>query len=325
MWLIRRPQGLLCSVLATVLVVAGCGSGPAQVGSAVIVGDTAVPVSQVRTALQWQLDHVPRARQLQDAGKLAQVSRQLAQRRVVHELLGLVAEKTNLRPDEREVSELIDSAGGTEAVAEDAGVAPKRVRQLATDQVLLRELAERRLRGTTVSFVGGEITSESSAGTAEDKARRLARRIGSHPDRAAELAERTDQPVHEKDYALADAVRQAPELAVSAVFGAEPGSVLVIQPSRARAGWLVALVTGRTAGSSTGAASSDDTSSDELPDGADEQLVARLGLRMLQPVADDVGVRINPRYGVWDPTAMDIAPSEQELAGYQFRSRTVRS
>lgn len=309
----------MLSVLATILVVAGCGSGPSQVGSAVIVGDAAVPVSQVRDALQWQLDHVPRVRDLQDSGKLAQVSRQLVQRRVVHELLGVAAEKTNLRADEREVSELIDSAGGTEAVADDAGVAPKRVRRLATDQVLLRGLGENYLRGTTVSFMGGMITSEGSSGTAEDKARELARQIVSHPDRAAELLKGTDQPVHEKDFALTDAVRQTPELAMSALFGSEPGTVLVIQPSQARGGWLVALVTGRTADSSVAS-----TSSDKLPDELNDQLVSQVGLRMLQPVADEVGVKINPRYGVWDPTAMDIAPSEQELAGYQYRSRTVR-
>lgn len=319
MWLIRRPRGVVLGVLATVLVAAGCGSGPSQVGSAVIVGDTAVPVAQVREALQWQLDHVSRVRELQDSGKLAQVSRQLVRRRVVHQLLGVAAEQADLRADDDEVTDLIDSAGGKRAVADDAGVAPQRVRRLATDQVLLRKLGEQYLKGTKVSFVGGMVTSEEPGNTAEDKARDLAQRIVSHPRNATDLLERADQPVHEKDFALTDAVRQAPELSVSALFGAEPGTVLVIQPTRSRAGWLVALVTDRAAEPVAGAGD------DELPDGVDEQLVSQVGLRMLQPVADDVGVRINPRYGVWDPTAMDVAPSEQEVSGYRFRSSTVPS
>ena len=44
----------------------------------------------------------------------------------------------------------------------------------------------------------------------------------------------------------------------------------------------------------------------------------RVDERLLQPLADQVGVRVNPRYGVWDTSAMGVAPSEGEKAGFQI-------
>jgi len=305
----------LFGTMVTVLV-AGCGSGPSQVGSAVIVGKTAVPVSQVRDALQWQLDNVPRVRQLQDSGNLPQVSRQLVRRRVVHQLLDVATERAGVRADEDAVSELIESVGGQGAVSEQAGIAPQRVRRLATDQVLLRELGKHYVPRLTISFVGGIITPRGASGAAEDAARELAEKIAAHPDRAGTLLQRTDKSVHKENFALSDAVRQAPELSTSALYGASPGTVLVIQPTRSRGSWMVALVRDRTIDASAAGAAAGNV---------DARLMTQVGLRMLQPVAADLGVKINPRYGVWDATAMDIAPSEQEVAGYQFRSRTVRS
>jgi hypothetical protein len=33
------------------------------------------------------------------------------------------------------------------------------------------------------------------------------------------------------------------------------------------------------------------------------------GLRAIQPLAVELGVRVNPRYGVWDPTQVRVAPT----------------
>ncbi|HEY2191488.1 MAG TPA: hypothetical protein VGH76_04170 [Actinomycetospora sp.] len=35
----------------------------------------------------------------------------------------------------------------------------------------------------------------------------------------------------------------------------------------------------------------------------------QFGLRAVQPVAVQLGVRVNPRYGVWDPTQERVAPT----------------
>jgi hypothetical protein len=42
--------------------------------------------------------------------------------------------------------------------------------------------------------------------------------------------------------------------------------------------------------------------------------LARIGERLLQPVAEQVGVRVNPRFGVWDPITLRVVP-EGEAGG----------
>ncbi|WP_083665810.1 hypothetical protein [Saccharomonospora sp. CUA-673] len=62
-----------------------------------------------------------------------------------------------------------------------------------------------------------------------------------------------------------------------------------------------------------------------LPGQVNPEFLYFAGLRMLQPIAEDVGVRLNPRYGVWDEAALAPAPNEDELTGTLLRSRTVQS
>jgi hypothetical protein len=42
------------------------------------------------------------------------------------------------------------------------------------------------------------------------------------------------------------------------------------------------------------------------------QLVA-VGERLLQPTADQVGIRVNPRSGVWDPIQLRIVGEDQQV------------
>ena len=312
MRIISRAKVLLAG-LAAVVLLAGCGSGPSQVGSAAIVGDRVVPVAAVQDELNWLIDHVPQVGKNQD--KLGKVSRRIVRGRVIHELVSVAARRAGLRLDQAQVADLLDSAGGKAAAAKSVGVAPGRVQQVAADQVLLEQLGKHYLGRLSVSFIGTVITAESPSATAEEKAVDLAHRIAAHPKRAGELVRGTGQPVRQQDLALRDVLRKSPGLAVSAVFGAQPGTVVAIKPSKRRTGWLVALVTERTMRDAGAGAEQQ----------ANPQMLYQVGMRMLQPIADDLGVRINPRYGVWDATAMRIFPSAEEVSGHQLPSRTVRS
>ena len=42
-----------------------------------------------------------------------------------------------------------------------------------------------------------------------------------------------------------------------------------------------------------------------------ESDLATIGERLLQPLAEQVGVRVNPRYGVWDPISLRVVPADQ--------------
>lgn len=315
MRIIGRPR-VLFTALATALVLAGCGAGPNQATSAAIVGDHSIGLADVQQEIQWLLDNVPQAQQALDQRKLDIESRKVVQGRVVHQLVTVAAERNGLRVDERQVAELINSSGGREAAAQAVQVEPERLDDVAGDQLLLQQLGQKYVDSLSIGLVGTTINSESPGSTAKDKARELGRKIAADPANATAIIQSGGHQVLDEQVTLAQAIQASPELAVSAVFGAAEGTVVAIQPSQQQTGWLVALVRERTV--------ADPADGESAAQQSDPQMLYRVGVRMLQPLADELGVRINPRYGVWDDTAMTIAPSEGEVTGYQFRPRTVQ-
>jgi hypothetical protein len=315
MRIIGRPR-VLFTALATALVLAGCGAGPNQATSAAIVGDYSIGLADVQQEIQWLLDNVPQAQQAMDQRKLDNESRKVVQGRVIHRLVTVAAERNGLRVDERQVAELINSSGGREAAARAVQVEPDRLDDVAGDQLLLQQIGQKYVDRLSVGLVGTTISSESPGFTAKDKARELGRKIAADPGNATAIIESGGHQVLDEQITLAQAVQASPELAVSAVFGAAQGTVVVIQPSQEQTGWLVALVRERTV--------ADPADGGAAAQQSDPQMLYRVGVRLLQPLADELGVRINPRYGVWDDTAMTIAPSEDEVTGYQFQPLTVQ-
>ncbi|MEU6645674.1 SurA N-terminal domain-containing protein [Saccharomonospora sp. NPDC046836] len=314
--IIRRPVTLLSALIAG-LVLAGCGSGPSQVSSAAIVGDHSIPLDDVQSEIQWLLDNVPEAAQAQEQRKFDLQSREVVRNRIIHQLTTVAAEREGLRADPAEVDELIERSGGAETVARRVGVEPSRVRDIASDQSLVQQLAQRYLDRLSVRIVGTTIVTESPGATAKEQALELGRKIAADPANVEQLVESGGHQLIDTTLSLAQTLQNQPEIAASAVFGAAEGSVLVIQPSQEQAEWLVAIVRDRTVSPATGDAAS--AASQVSP-----QYLYYAGMRLLQPIADELGVRVNPRYGVWDATALSPAASQEELTGYQLDSRTVQ-
>lgn len=314
-----RPVSLAVAVL-TAFVLSACGSGPAQPGAAAIIGDRTIPLDAVQQEVNWFLDNVPEAESAREQGelKLDQVGRSIVASRVVHQLVDVASAREGLRVDATEVDELIESTGGAESAARSIGVPPERLQEVAADQMLLGQLGERYVGRLSVHYVGARVIQESPGRTAKDQALDLGRRIAADPQDAAAIIREVGLAVEDQRVSLAETLARDPEFATSAVFGAREGSVLVIQPSQATPGWLVALVKERVVSPSHG----DGVTAART---ADPRTLYHAGLRQLQPIADELGVSINPRYGVWDSAAMTTAPSEQELTGYQLQSRTVTS
>jgi hypothetical protein len=46
--------------------------------------------------------------------------------------------------------------------------------------------------------------------------------------------------------------------------------------------------------------------------GLSQDQFTTLGIRLLQGTADELGVRVNPRYGVWDPIRMRVVAEDQQ-------------
>ena len=98
-----------------------------------------------------------------------------------------------------------------------------------------------------------------------------------------------------------------PGAASTVLFGVDAGTTVLFRPSPQQSSWIVARVTDRRTDAPPPA---DDAAAGQL---GESDLVA-IGERLLQPLAQQVGVRVNPRYGVWDPIQMRVV-AEDEVAG----------
>jgi hypothetical protein len=43
----------------------------------------------------------------------------------------------------------------------------------------------------------------------------------------------------------------------------------------------------------------------------DDRSISMIGRRLTQPLSEELGVRVNPRYGAWDPVALGVLPPDQ--------------
>lgn len=317
MRIISRSAPLLATLLGAILALAGCGSGPSEINSAAIVGQRAVSVDDVQREISWLLQNVPQARKLARERKLPVISQAVLQQHVTHELLAVAKKRDGVRASEADVDALIESWGGAEAAPTNLGVLPGRLQELAEDRVLLRELGEKYAATLTVDVVGTVVVGESAEATSEEKALELGRKIAADPERAAQIAAESGGQVLDQPLALKEMLASnTAALAGTALFGAKPGTVVVIQPSPEQgAAWLVALIKDRKISTGGG--------QDEAPQ-ADPQVLESVGMQQLALIADEIGVRISPRYGVWDQAGMKVAESGDHLTGHLIPVRSTR-
>ncbi|MBB5956331.1 hypothetical protein FHS29_002917 [Saccharothrix tamanrassetensis] len=290
---------------AVALLVAGCGSGPSQVGSAAIIGDTVIPLEQVQQRLDTVLKKEPEAQKLQEQRKLDQVSRQLVTLGVQHELVERAAQREGVTVSEEAVTESVQSAGGAEIASQNTVYDAATFRERARDQLLLVELARKYVDKMEVTF---DYFFTKDNKDAIEKAKQIA----ADPSKMAEFVSSGPQgPEGQRLSKQGQKVSSAesPQAAGSPLFGVQPGTVVAFAPDPGSAQWLVAHVTGRN----DNARSSGESSTEQLT----PQLLEQIGLRLVQRLAGDPQIRVNPRYGVWDATAIALAPSDKELSGYQ--------
>ncbi|MDV6011495.1 hypothetical protein [Haloechinothrix sp. LS1_15] len=307
------------ALAGSALLIAACGEGPTRASSAAVVGDERIPLERVQDDVRWLLNNIPEVRQADDEGNLGLYTRHVVQSYVVSELLEVAAEEEDLQVDREVVDERLEAWGGRDEAPAMVGVPPERLERFATDVALIEQLGEHYLDRISVEVIGAEVSADTPDDPMREQAVALGEEIAADPERAAELAGDEGRRVIDETFTPAELVAGgAAELATSALFSAEPGTVTVIQPNPQQPVWLVALITDRTVDAAAG---DDDVA--EAPQ-ADPNVLYGFGLRMLAPVAEEVGVEINPRYGVWDPVGMSIAESEEHTFGELIPSRTAQ-
>jgi hypothetical protein len=302
---VLRTWAVLAVAALAVGLVAGCGSGPSQVGAAAIVGDRVVPLDQVQRQLNTVLaKEGPEAKaQLKAGEQLVDVSRQIVSLDIQHELLAITAQREQLSVDEQQVDQLIEQLGGAKAASKGTVYTPETFRQRARDQVLAAELGRKYLPRLAVTV---DYTTVTTRAAAEEKAQELA------AAGAAGARELIRADVERGGAAALDqriVAARNPSFAAAPIFGVPEGTVVAFPSSQQAGSWLVMVVTSRST-SAGGPQPATDTA------GLDRSLLAAIGLRQLAMTAERVGVRLNPRYGVWDPVSLQAVPNENETAGF---------
>ncbi len=292
-------------VLSAALV-AGCGSGPSQVGAAAIVGDTAIPIEYVQSWWDRYLEDPALKEQVREADSFDDLGRLIVTQAVRHELLRLVAQRENLSFDEAEVSELIEELGGEQAAVEATNSIYDRntIRERARDQLLAAALGRKYFETTGVRY---DFTLVGSREQAEAKARELAR----DPERARSIIEADErgggQTGIDQEQNIADSVDYALN---TPLFSVAAGNVVAYpDPDQANQGqWIVAMVRERSTDNRPSGSPSA-TSVDRV----DDSRLEGIGLQLLAPLAREIGVRVSPRYGVWSDLYVAAAETEGEI------------
>lgn len=318
MGIMGRPRAVLAA-LAGALLLAGCGTGPSQVGAAVLYDGHEVSQDEVQSLIDKAVREQPAAQQLAQQHKLDQLGRGIVTQLVVHELVRKAAQREHLVANENAVQSLLaqaqlDTPVGAQSTdpSQLAGQIAYRVRdhrEAVTDQVLLEQLGERYFANLSVVF--DYTTVSADTGGAQPKSMReqafeKAQKMAETPESAAQVL-RADQ-ANQVETGVGEPVpaAQAPALAATVLFGVQPGTVVAFQPSQEQTGWVVAVVRKRDLTT---------TQAIDQQSAPTESQLLDVGYRLLQPYGDAGGLKVNPRYGVWDPAAMDVAPSVAETTG----------
>jgi hypothetical protein len=282
------------AVAAVVLVgalVSGCG-GPNQVRSAVIIGSTSVPIEQVQSRLDVALGKTGAVAQLAASGVgPPEIARDLVTRTVLHDLLTRTAAAERITVSEADIDSTLEQGGGAEAALDQTLYDLPALRERVRDRIIAARYAQKEVPGLTV-------TADLIAATSEDDAEQKARVVAAGgPAADALFAENPDTSRRGMPYQAAT----SPEAAATVLFGLPPGRTAYFQPSP-QSGWIVLRVTDRR---------TEPNADQSAVASLGESDLATIGERLLQPLAEQVGVRVNPRYGVWDPISLRVVPTDQ--------------
>lgn len=278
--------------VAVAALVSGCGTGPGQAGSAIILGDTAIPLDVVAARVDTALSLSAQVPELAAQGVGApELARDTVSTMVRHELISRAAAEQGLTVPDETVASVVEGL----RARNDSVVAllndDEALTRIVRDQLLSQQLGERAIERLAVTFDLYATTDRAAA----DAAAAIIAPGGPEADLLFEVNPQTAQRDTELRAAAAGA---GPP---SVVFGVPVGSTVVLPAAADSSNWLVVRVTDRRT----------DAEPAPVGDGGTAQLVT-IGDRVAQFAAADLNLRVNPRYGVWDPVALRVVPDDAQ-------------
>jgi hypothetical protein len=287
-----RVSRVVVAVLAAGVLAGGCG-GPDQVGAAVIVDGNVVPLERVQSQLDTALSRPDRLAALTaQGGGPADVARSIVSREVIHDLLQRRAAAEGIAVSDAQVDARLAESGGVQAALDSSIYDLPALRSRVRDDLIAMALADKAVGGLSV-------TADLVAVMSRDDADRTAKTLAAGGPAADALFGNPQTSARGTVY---DAVT-APDAAGTVLFGTPVGGVVAFQPDQRQSTWIVFKVTDRRT----------DAPFDQQAVSAisSTQKVA-IGERLLQPDADRLGVRVNPRYAAWDPIQLRVVADDMQ-------------
>jgi parvulin-like peptidyl-prolyl isomerase len=315
-----RSSRLVVSTGLAVLLLSGCGSGSVRPGAAALVGEQRITVDTLQEVVERGLSD-PQAEQAlgQDRGAF---QRQVLARLVNREVLRAAAEREGVTVSdgdvEAQLQDFAAQAGGEEALEAQAaqnGISPQDLQPFLRDVVLEQALGDEltadedvpdeQLQGLYQQNIAqyDRVRSRHILVEDEAQARSILAQVQEDESRFAELAAEFSTDTSNKDQGgdlgLQGKGQFVPEFE-ALLFSAEPGTYDVVQT---QFGWHVVNVQERETTSLAEA-------EPELRRAALQEQRAEATGALLRDVADDLGVKVNPRFGRWDAESGSIEDVE---------------
>ncbi len=271
------------------LVLSGCTVSP---GNAAVVGGVSISENSVRNATTAVLGQ----NQLSTSDPLttAQVNRTQVTAAIRHQLITEAAAQQGISVTDADVNSNLASSGGAAKIAQSLQVPESGARQALADSLLLlaliKKLPTAGLRIPNVQVTFDLITGLDYATAVQYRAQWMA-------DPHAMDGRITAADTHTED--AVEGIQDAP----AGIFAAAAGDVLIV-PNNSQGAAAVTYALARVTAKSTVPGSL--TLSEISSDVQKQVSLFDIGSLLVSPVAARVGVTVNPRYGIWDPTTVQV-------------------
>ena len=323
----RTPHRLATATVAAglaALLLSGCGDSPVRSGAAATVGDKRISTEALAGLVERGLKD-PQAQQQLGADK-PKFQRETLQRLILHEVLAEAARRSGVAPSRGEIdtklAEFEEQYGGAEQLVQTAaqgGVAEQDLRSFIADEATRELLGDKLTEDIQVPAAEIEAQYKQNAAQfdqvhtahilvpAKAQADAILAQVKADPTQFAALAAKSSTDTSNKDKGgdLGFAGRgQFVKEFENAVFGAKPGDYVQV---KTQFGYHVVHVIDRR---TTTLEQATPRIRRSMLQGQRDQRIGQL----LTLVAKELEIKVNPRFGRWDPEKLEVAEASQQDA-----------
>ncbi|HWC82542.1 MAG TPA: SurA N-terminal domain-containing protein [Pseudonocardiaceae bacterium] len=307
--MVIKPSAVVAGVVVvTGLLLAGCGSGPNQAGSAAIVGNTVISLDAVQQEVTTAVATQSVAKQAQSQGQLDAISREVLTERIMHQVTAAAAAKYGITVSDADVDAYISKSGGIDKIASPVLSADDQ-RATARDQLIEAKYATGFVDSLGVTF---DYFAADTEADAVAQAKQVAAKPSEFESMASSVASQGGDANVNQTYTLAQYLQNTSGV-LAPMFGAQPNTVLVFSPNlgQSQEVWYVMKIDKRTGGMPL-------TVPSAAAKNANTAVLASVGTSLLRSVAQSLPIRISPRYGAWDPVSMQVVGSTDTASVLEF-------